>query len=88
MANSNTSNQWWKAIEEAFAGISLKGLRVICPQCKEMGLVTTRWIKGPALKPIYIFHIKWGKVRKVCELDEEQSNSIRHKVSIFESGIT
>jgi len=87
MGNPNSSNLWWKAIEEAFVGVGLKGLKVSCPQCKEMGLVTTRWVKGPALKPIYILHIKWGKVRKVCELNEEQANSIRRKVSIFESDI-
>lgn len=80
-------NQWWTPIEKSFAGISLKGLKVICPQCKEMGLVTTRWIKGPALKPIYILHTKWRKVRKVCALTEEQSKNIRGEVSIFESDI-
>jgi len=87
MANSNTSNQWLEPIEESFAGINLKGLRVVCPKCKEKGLVTTRWIKGPTLKPICILHIKWGKVRKVCELSEEQSKNIRGKVSIFESDV-
>lgn len=80
-------NQWWKPIEETFAGISLKGLKVICPQCGEHGLVITRWIKGPVLKPIYILHIKWRKVRKVCELREEQSKGVRSKVSILESDI-
>ena len=80
-------NQWWSPIEESFAGISLKGLKVTCPQCNEKGLVTTRWVKGPALKPIYILHIKWRKTRRVCELTEEQSKSIRGEVSIFESDI-
>ena len=87
MKNSKNNNQWWKLIEETFAGISLKGLKVICPQCKEMGLVITRWIKGPILKPIYILHIKWRKVRKICELSEEHSKNIRSKVSVFGSDI-
>ncbi len=87
MDNSNSRNQWWTSIEEAFAGINLKSLKVNCPNCKEKGLIATRWIKGPALKPIYILHIKWRKVRKVCELNQEQSNNIRGKVSIFESDI-
>jgi len=87
MARSNAGNQWWKAIEEAFARVDLKSLKVNCPQCKKAGLVVTRWIKGPALKPIYILHIKWRKVRKVCELTEEQSQNVRSKVSIFESDI-
>ncbi|HEX9911696.1 MAG TPA: phosphoadenosine phosphosulfate reductase family protein [candidate division Zixibacteria bacterium] len=87
MVDPIPNNQWWRPIEEAFAEVSLKGLKTICPRCKEKGLVITRWIKGPALKPIYIFHIKWRKVRKVCELSEEQSKNIRGKVSIFKSDI-
>lgn len=87
MDKSNTSNQWWVPIEEAFAGISLRGLKVICPKCKELGLVVTRWIKGPTLKPIYILHVKRNKVRKVCELNQEQSNNLREKVSMLESDI-
>lgn len=73
------NHKWWFPIKEAFAGISLKGLKVNCPQCKEKGLVITRWIKGPVLKPVYIFHIRRDKVRKVCELDEEQSIQIRER---------
>jgi 3'-phosphoadenosine 5'-phosphosulfate sulfotransferase (PAPS reductase)/FAD synthetase len=80
-------DKWWSPIKKAFAGISLKSLKVKCPQCKEIGLVTTRWVKGPALKPIYILHIKWEKVRKVCEISEEQSKNIRGTVSIFKSDI-
>lgn len=85
MDNSNISNKWLMPIKEAFTGINLKSHKVICPQCEEVGLVITRWIKGPALKPIYILHIKWGKLRRVCELDQEQSNNIRGKVFISES---
>jgi len=87
MFNSNVSNQWWMPFEETFARINLKGLKVVCPQCKQTGLVVTRWIKGPQLKPIYILHIKWRKVRKVCELNEKQANIIRSKVNIFETDI-
>ncbi|MBA7471653.1 Phosphoadenosine phosphosulfate reductase [subsurface metagenome] len=87
MDSSNSNNKWWAPIEKAFAGINLKGLNANCPKCKEKGLVITRWIKGPTLKPIYILHIKWRKVRKVCELNQEQSNNVRGQVSILESDI-
>jgi len=87
MKNYKNNKQWWKPIEEAFAGMDLKGLKVNCPQCEEKGIVTTRWIKGPALKPIYILHTKWRKVRKICELNQEQSNNVRGQVSILESDI-
>lgn len=87
MKRTENNNQWWTPIEEAFAGIGLKGLKIICPRCEEHGLVVTRWIKGPILKPIYILHIKWRKVRKICELSEEQSKDVRGKVSILKSDI-
>ena len=83
----NNNNHWWTSIEKVFAGIDLKGLKVVCPQCNETGLVTTRWIKGPALKPIYILHIKLRKVIKVCELTEEQSKDVRGKVSMVGNDI-
>ncbi|MEW6608188.1 MAG: phosphoadenosine phosphosulfate reductase family protein [bacterium] len=85
--NIKNGNQWHKPIEEVFTGIDLRGIKVNCPQCKEMGLVTTRWIKGPTLKPIYILHIKWGKARKICQLNEEQSKGVRNRVRILQSDI-
>lgn len=87
MDSYNPSNQWWKPIQEAFAGLDLRGVKINCPQCKENGLVISRWIKGPTLKPIYILHIKRNKVKKVCGLDQKQSNNVRENVSIFESDI-
>ena len=87
MKKSKKNNQWWKQTEDSLSGIRLKGLNVKCPQCGEHGLVITRWIKGPVVKPIYIFHIKLEKVRKICELTEEESKSIRKKVSIHEDDI-
>ena len=80
-------SQWWKPIEETFARVNLKGLTVRCPRCKEIGSVTTRWVKGSALKPIYVLHIKWGKARRVCELNREQSNRIRGRVPVFKSDL-
>lgn len=87
-SKNDNDNHWWKPIEESFASISLKGLKVKCPQCGKHGLIITRWIKGPQLKPIYIFHnIKSGKAGKICELNQEESNNIRGKASIVESDI-
>lgn len=87
MYSFNGSKNWWSQIEKAFDGIRLKGIKVICPHCKKKGLAITKWIKGPSLKPVYILHNKWKKVRKVCELNKEQAKNIRSKVSIFENDI-
>lgn len=86
-ASRKNNNKWCKPFEEAFADINLKSLSVVCPQCKGIGRITTRWIKGPTLKPIYVFHNKSKKVRKICELTQEQSTELRQKVSIVKSDI-
>lgn len=75
-------NQWWVPVEEAFSGAKVKGLKVRCPKCGEYGTVITRWVKGPTEKPLYILHIKWNKVRKVCELEQEQANKVRAQVTL------
>jgi 3'-phosphoadenosine 5'-phosphosulfate sulfotransferase (PAPS reductase)/FAD synthetase len=81
------TNEWWKPIESCFTGVDLKGLKIVCPECKEKGLVITRWVKGPKMKPVYIMHLKWRKARRVCGLTEKQTESIRGKVSVLESDI-
>jgi 3'-phosphoadenosine 5'-phosphosulfate sulfotransferase (PAPS reductase)/FAD synthetase len=87
MEPADQKQKWWKPLESAFKGLSLKGLQTICPQCSEIGIVTTRWVKGPLLKPVYILHLKWHKVRKVCELSPEQATQVRGKISILQNDI-
>ncbi len=79
--------KWWEPIEFALNEIDLEGLKIICPLCKEIGFVVSRWIKGPTLKPIYILHLEEGKKGRICEINKEQSKNIRSKVSILEDDI-
>jgi 3'-phosphoadenosine 5'-phosphosulfate sulfotransferase (PAPS reductase)/FAD synthetase len=79
--------KWLEPLEKAFRGLHIRGLKVVCPQCKEPGIVATKWVKGPALKPVYILHIKRSKVLRACKLNEEESVEIRGKVSISEGDI-
>ena len=78
---------WWKPIEVALGNINLKSIRITCPRCKQFGIITTRWIKGPTLKPIFILHTKFKKIKRVCELSEEEASSIRGKVDVYKSDI-
>ncbi len=78
---------WWSPIVENLKNISLKGIQITCPICNEKGILTTRWIKGPSLKPLYILHLNKGKVENVCELSEEQSLEIRNNNFIKKSDI-
>ena len=79
--------KWWEPIEFALSGIDLEGLKTICPLCKEIGFVVSRWIKGPTLKPIYILHLEEGEKGRICEINNKQSKNIRSKVSILEDDI-
>ncbi len=83
----SANNPWWLPIVEALDGLSLNGLTVRCPHCKEPGLAITKWVKGPTLKPIYILHIKRKKVIKECELTEEEAKEVRTKVKVLEKDI-
>lgn len=80
-------SQWWEPVEESLSGLDLRGLRVRCPQCGTIGLATTRWIRGPSVKPIYVLHTKGNDVHKACEVHEDQSSEIRRKVSMREKDI-
>jgi len=80
-------NQWWQPVEEALAGLGLKGQKVQCPICQQAGFVTTKWVKGPTVKPMYVLHIKRNSVSSLCELDKEACDTIRSKVSIPKSDI-
>lgn len=80
-------DNWWQRIEEEIADVHLGGLEVVCPNCGETGLVATRWLKGPSLKPIGILHMRCKKVLRVCNIDEETAREIRNKVNIREADI-
>jgi 3'-phosphoadenosine 5'-phosphosulfate sulfotransferase (PAPS reductase)/FAD synthetase len=80
-------NQWWHPVEEAVAGLALKGQRVRCPMCHHAGFATTKWVKGPTVKPMYVLHFTRNRVSTLCRLDQEGSATVRSEVSIPESDI-
>ena len=84
---SDKRHYWWRPVESAFSGVRLKGLRLACPSCGHHGIATTRWVKGPALKPVYVLHLVRNKVRKVCALSDEDAKAVRGKVSVPEADI-
>lgn len=79
--------QWWKPIEKSLHGVNIKGLKVKCPKCRTIGLITTKWIKGPSLKPVFVLHISRGKIKKACELTKEQAEKIHNKNFLLRSDL-
>jgi len=60
----------------------LRGVRVDCPVCGERGTATSRWIKGPTVKPIYVIHNRNGTVESVCGLGEKEAEYVRPEVKV------
>lgn len=81
------NNYWWKPIEDALSDIKLSGLKVKCPRCRKTGMVVTRWIKGLAVKPVYVLHFNKSEVEKVCKLNEVQSGKVKSAVTIRKGDI-
>lgn len=80
-------DRWWSAVKESLMGLNLRGIRTQCPKCRQIGYVTTKWIKGPSLKPVYILHVKNQEVIKVCGLNSEEATIIKTKVKIQKSDL-
>lgn len=87
MEHPKLPGKWWKPVESAFSGVRLRGLNIKCPVCGGVGIATTRWVKGPQLKPVYILHITYNKARKLCALDKERALQVRKDVSVSKSDI-
>jgi len=72
---------------ESMKGIQLRGIRITCPKCKESGIITTRWIKGPPIKPVYVLHRSGKSLKRLCLLSESQAIDAKKKVSIKDGDI-
>jgi 3'-phosphoadenosine 5'-phosphosulfate sulfotransferase (PAPS reductase)/FAD synthetase len=65
----------------------LRGVRVECPVCGQRGAATSRWIKGPTVKPVYVIHNRNGTVESVCGLNEEQAEQIRPEAKVSKNDL-
>lgn len=83
----NRKAHWWQPVADALNGLRVRTLRITCPRCHEKGLIVTRWVKGPASKPLYTLHSNRTTADAVCELDNEQADEIRGRVRPHESDI-
>jgi len=81
----NHVSKWAAQLHSHLSPFHLRGIRVECPVCGERGTATSRWVKGPTVKPVYIIHNRNGTVESVCGLDEEQAEQIRPDVNISRS---
>jgi len=85
--NMAQKNQWWKPVKEALAGLRLNGIRVACPRCHQWGMVATRWVKGPSLKPVYVLHNRGKTIKRICKLHSEEYQTVRDQLSMPKSDV-
>jgi len=81
----NNVFKWADKLHSIISPFHLRGIRVDCPVCGERGTATSRWVKGPTVKPVYIIHNRNGTLESVCGLDEEKAEQIRPEVNISKS---
>ncbi len=80
MDNSPKKKNWWNPIVRAFEELGISSLKVPCPNCNQSGIIVTKWIKGPSLKPLYVLHNKRREVFRVCKLEQVHEEQIRKRV--------
>jgi 3'-phosphoadenosine 5'-phosphosulfate sulfotransferase (PAPS reductase)/FAD synthetase len=81
----NHVSKWADKLHSIISPFHLRGIRVDCPICGERGTATSRWVKGPTVKPVYVIHNRNGTVESVCGLDEEKAKQIRPEVNVSKS---
>jgi 3'-phosphoadenosine 5'-phosphosulfate sulfotransferase (PAPS reductase)/FAD synthetase len=83
----NHVSRWADKLHSIISPFHLRGIRVDCPVCGERGTATSRWVKGPTIKPVYVIHNINGTVKHVCGLDEEKAEQIRPEVNVSKNDL-
>lgn len=96
MSSSNTSptksirhldeNSWLEGIDFLLS-MDLQGLQVLCPKCDRVGTPTPKWVRGPKIKPLYVFHKDGRNEVDACLLDKNEAGQVRKQVTLEEEDI-
>jgi len=80
--NSAVFEAAWKEAVKTIALKRLHGLRSVCPRCGMSGTVTSKWVRGVAVKPLYICHHNGNGRFKQCRLNSTQAATARTDVRL------
>ncbi len=72
----------WEDAAKTIASKDFRGLQVYCRKCHRSGTLTSKWVKGTPVKPLYVCHSNGNGYFKACELEGEQAKSARAKIKI------
>jgi 3'-phosphoadenosine 5'-phosphosulfate sulfotransferase (PAPS reductase)/FAD synthetase len=80
-------NAQWEAAVTTLIKKNIKSLEVICPNCKQKGLLFSKWIKGPQKKPLFVCHPNGGRQLNLCPINNESSPTLRATAKLSRSDI-
>jgi len=96
MSSSNTSptrsirhldeGSWLEGISFLLS-MGLQDLQIRCPKCDRIGTPTSKWVKGPKVKPLYVFHKNGHNEVDTCLLDKNEAQQAREQVALEEEDI-
>ena len=85
-ARSLDEKLWLKEIS-FLLDMNLVGLKVQCPICGKTGVPGPKWVNGPKIKPVYVFHKNGKDEPEACLIDKNQAEEVRKKVELTEEDI-
>jgi 3'-phosphoadenosine 5'-phosphosulfate sulfotransferase (PAPS reductase)/FAD synthetase len=83
----NHISKWADKLHGTISPLHLKGIRIDCPACGEKGTISSRWVEGLAVKPVYVIHNRNGTVKNICGLEEEEAAIVRSEAKVYKSDL-
>jgi len=82
-----TYDALWEAAITTLLNKKLKSLEVLCPKCKQKGLLFSKWIKGPAKKPLFVCHANGENQPSLCPINTESSSELKYEIGLSRSDV-
>jgi len=82
VSKPKTYSSAWQDAATAIGAAALGGMEVHCPVCEKGGTALSKWVKGTAVKPLYVVHTNGDGHFKACRLGEDQAALVRSEVGI------
>jgi len=77
----------WQEAARLVASRRISGLQVRCPSCRSKGMLFSKWVKGQAVKPVYVIHGNGNGKLKACLLDTAQAARARSGITLTRDDI-
>jgi len=82
-----TYDYQWGAAIKLLMQKRISALEVICPKCEQRGMLFSKWIKGPQIKPLFVCHSDGNGYFTLCSVGAEHSSLLRSDVCLSRADI-